>query len=119
MDNNEENNQQEVREETQKERNIRNNENNIRNAAEVAKASGNGIAMAIGTGVQIADKVSGGKSTQKLAKQLNTANKILPGGRKVQRLLKKSSESGASDVAGEVASKKNMVNGNSGNGINS
>lgn len=119
MDNNEENNQQEVREETQKERNIRNNENNIRNAAEVAKASGNGIAMAIGTGVQIADKVSGGKSTQKLAKQLNTANKILPGGRKVQRLLNKSSESGASDVAGEVASKKNMVNGNSGNGINS
>lgn len=114
MDNNQDN-EQEVKQESKNERNIRNNENNIRNAADVAIASGNAWAMAAGKIVKTADKVSGGRSTTKLAKQLNTANKISPGGRSIQRKLNKASESGASDMAGNIASKKNAIKGNTEN----
>lgn len=75
-------------------RNIQNNTNNIRNAAEIASKSGNPYAMAAGKAVKTADRFSGGKSTEKLGKQLNTANKILPGGRVVQNKLNKTAESG-------------------------
>ena len=100
---------------SQDERNIKNNANNIRNAAEVAKASGNPYAMAAGAAVQAADKLTGGKSTEMAAKALNNANKMAPGGNQVQNSLNKMSESGASDKIGQAAAIKNgMSNGGSG-----
>lgn len=103
------NEEQDERQESKNERNIRNNENNILNAAEVAEASGNPIAMAIGRGVKIADKVSGGRATTAQAKMLNRTNKIVPGGRKAQRGLNSLSESGISNKVGDAASKKNFI----------
>ena len=61
---------------TQDERNIQNNANNVRNAAEVAIASGNPYAMAAGAAVKAADKISGGKSSEMLGKQINQAKNL-------------------------------------------
>ena len=100
---------------SQDERNIQNNANNIRNAAEVAMASGNPYAMAAGAAVKAADKLTGGKSTEMAVKALNQANKMAPGGNQVQNSLNKMSESGASDKIGQAAAIKNgMSNGGSG-----
>ena len=96
---------------TQDERNIQNNANNVRNAAEVAIASGNPYAMAAGAAVKAADKISGGKSSEMLGKQINQANKQTPGGDKIQDSLNKMSESGASDKIGQAAAAKNAANG--------
>lgn len=100
---------------SQDERNIQNNANNIRNAADVAMASGNPYAMAAGAAVKAADKLTGGKSTEMAGKALNQANKMAPGGNQVQNSLNKMSESGASDKIGQAAAIKNgMSNGGSG-----
>ena len=100
---------------SQDERNVQNNANNIRNAAEVAMASGNPYAMAAGAAVKAADKITGGKSTEMAGKALNQANKMAPGGNQVQNSLNKMSESGASDKIGQAAAIKNgMSNGGSG-----
>lgn len=102
---------------TQDERNVQNNVNNIKNAAEVAKASGNPYAVAAGVAVQAADKVTGGKSTELLGKALNQANKNTPGGKQLQKGLNKLNESGASDKIGQAAAIKNgMSGGESGGG---
>jgi len=92
-------------------RNIENNANNIRNAAEVAIATKNPYAMAAGAAVKGLDKITGGKSTQALAKATNEANKMTPGGDKIQKNLNKMSESGASDAIGKVAAMKNKASG--------
>ena len=100
---------------SQDERNIQNNANNVKNAAEVAMASGNPYAMAAGAAVKAADKLTGGKSTEMLGKAINQANKQTPGGDKIQDSLNKMSESGASDKVGQAAAIKNgMSNGGSG-----
>ena len=91
---------------SQDERNVKNNANNIRNAAKVAKASGNPYAMAAGKAVEMADKISGGKSTEMAGKALNKANKMAPGGQQAQNALNKMSESGASDKLGQAADMK-------------
>ena len=56
---------------SQDERNVKNNANNIRNAADVAMASKNPYAMAAGAVVKGADKITGGKSTEALGKAIN------------------------------------------------
>ena len=100
---------------SQDERNIQNNANNVRNAADVAIASGNPYAMAAGAAVKAADKWSGGKSSEMLGKAINQANKQTPGGDMVQDSLNKMSESGASDKIGQAAAAKNGTsNGGSG-----
>lgn len=91
-------------------RNVQNNANNIRNAAEIASKSGNPYAMAAGKAVKTADRFSGGRFTEKLGKQLNTANKISPGGRKVQNNLNKASESGLGDKAASIFGRKKTNN---------
>ncbi len=96
---------------TQKERNDQNNANNVRNAAEVAIASKNPYAMAAGAAVKAADKVTGGKASEKIGKSITRANKIAPGGRRLQRASNKLSESGASDAIGTAASMKNGAKG--------
>lgn len=95
------------------------NQKAVQVAADVAANSGNAYAAAIGKGVQIADKVSGGKASELLGKSLTTANKIAPGGKAVQGLTNKVANNeiadkaydaykmkngkGASDAAGKVA----------------
>ena len=100
----------------EKMRNDQNNANNIRNAAEVAQASGNPYAMAAGTAVKAADKITGGKSTEALGRGLSKANEITPGGNMMQNASNKLSESGASDAIGKAASVKNGMAAKGGGG---
>jgi adenylate kinase len=60
-------------------RNDQNNANNIRNAAEVAQASGNAYAMAAGTAVKAADKITGGKSTEALGRGITKLVRMAAG----------------------------------------
>ncbi len=85
-------------------RNIQNNANNIRNAADVAIATKNPYAVAAGAAVKGADKLTHGKSTELVGNAMNRANKIMPGGKKIQDLSNRMSESGASNIAGKSAS---------------
>ena len=52
----------------QKQRNVTNNANAVRTAANVASKTANPYAKAIGTGVKVADKLTGGKSSEMLGK---------------------------------------------------
>ena len=89
------------------ERNNKNNANNVRNAAKVAQATGNPYAVAAGKAVDLADKVTGGKSSEALGKALTKANQNTPGGRQLQEGLNKLNESGASDKIGQAADLQN------------
>ena len=93
-----------------------NNTNNVRNAADVAIASKNPYAMAAGGAVKVADKVTGGKASEALGKAMTKANKVAPGGKKIQNLSNKASESGASDKIGQAARMKNSMGGGAGGG---
>ena len=75
-------------------------------AADVASKSGHPVAVVIGKGVKIADKISGGRASKALGKSLTTANKLAgPAGRKVQKLTNLAAGSGAgSGAAGRLAS---------------
>ena len=95
--------------EAQTERANANNTKNIRNAADVAIASKNPYAMAAGGAVKAAYKVTGGKASEALGKAMTKANKVAPGGKKIQNLSNKASESGASDKIGQAARMKNMA----------
>lgn len=90
-----------------KARNDANNANTIRNAAAVAKNTGHPVASAIGTGVEIADKISGGKASEKLGKAMTLANKFTPGGKSLQRLSNLSAETGIGDRLGSAMRAKN------------
>lgn len=96
-----------------RERNAQNNAQNLRNAADVAIASGEAHAVAIGEGVKILDKATGGKSTELLGKALERTERHAPGGKRFQDLSNKLAESGASDKIGKAAS---MYNGATGGG---
>lgn len=91
---------------SQKERNIQNNANTVKNAADVAIASKNPYAMAAGGAVKLADKVSGGRASQQLGKRMNTLNKISPGGRSIQKASNMLAETGAGNAIGKIASSK-------------
>ncbi len=81
---------------SQKERNNRNNTENIRAAAEVAKNTKVPQAAAAGTAVKVADKVTGGKSSEFLGKQMSKINQSSPVGRRVQKISNGLNESGIS-----------------------
>ena len=87
-------------------RSTQNNAQNIRNAADVAMATKNPYAMAAGAAVKAADKITGGKSTEALGKGLTKANKMVPGGRSLQKASNKVNESGAGDKIGQAARMK-------------
>ena len=91
-----------------KERNAANNANMLLNAAEIASKTDNPYAKAIGTAVKAADKISGGKTTQKLGKAMNIANKLNPQGRKLQRAANFLSESGLGNRIAGALQKKNQ-----------
>ncbi|MBQ9072528.1 MAG: M23 family metallopeptidase [Bacilli bacterium] len=92
-----------------KQRNVANNANNVKAAADIASKSANPYAKAIGGAVKVADKISGGKASEKLGKALNTANKLTPGGRIAQGMLNKMSESGTTDRINKAVNKKNQT----------
>lgn len=96
--------------EEQNQRNVANNEDNIRAFADFTKDKGWGWVSAAGKAIDTADKISGGRSTRKLAKDLNRANKIAPGGRKAQRMLNRQAESGITKKYNQV---KNIPSENS------
>lgn len=98
-----------------KQRNDANNANLVKNAAAVAENSGHPVASAIGKGVKIADKVSGGKATEKLGKLTTVANKAAGlNGKLLQAAANKLVESGAANKIGQAAAKKGSSNGKSG-----
>ena len=106
----------ELSKEEQKARNDANNANTLRNAADVAVASGNPYAVAIGGAVKAADKVTGGKATEYLGKSMTQANKVNPGGKALQGLSNKLAESGAGDKIGQGARMYNSAKGGTGGG---
>ncbi len=96
---------------SEKERANKNNAQNVKNAADIAIASKNPYAVAAGTAVKAADKLTGGKSSEALGKGLtNTLNKM-PNGKRLQKNLNKINESGLGDKAGQAA---RLSNGNIG-----
>lgn len=96
--------------EVQKRRNVANNANNVRAAAEFASKTSNPYAKAAGIAVKGADKISGGKSSESLGKALNSANKFSPGGRLTQMALNKMNESGTTNRIANAVNKKNSSN---------
>lgn len=104
MDNTEE---QRVSKATQeKNRNDANNAKNIKAAANIAQKSSNPYAKAAGTIVNAADKISGGKASERLGKALTKANKLAgTKGKIVQKALNKASESGATDKLNQMSNK--------------
>lgn len=95
--------------EEKNQRNVANNEDNLRAFADFTKDKGWGWVSAAGKAIDIADKISGGRSTNKLAKDLNRANKIAPGGRKMQRMLNRQAEKGVTKRYNQF---KNIKSGN-------
>lgn len=91
------------------ERANKNNAQTVRNAAKVAEASGHPVAAAIGKGVNIADKATGGKVSEKLGKGLTKGLKHSPGGKQIQNGLNKLNESGAGNKIGQAANIKNKM----------
>ncbi len=89
-------------------RNIANNANNVRVAADVASKTSNPYAKAAGTAIKAADKISGGKASEKLGKTLNNALKTQGlKGKMMQAALNKMSENGTSDRIGKAMNAKN------------
>lgn len=95
----------------EKARNDANNAQNVRNAADVAIATGNPYAAAAGVAVKGADKLTGGKASEALGKGISAVNNVSPLGKKTQDLSNKVNESGLGDTVGKAASFKNATNG--------
>lgn len=91
------------------ERANKNNAQNVKNAAKVAEATGHPVAAAIGKGVNIADKVTGGKASDALGKGLTKGLKYSPGGKQLQEKLNELNESGTGDKIGKAADLKNTM----------
>lgn len=93
-------------EKSQDQRNAENNANNIQNLAKVAKNAPHPYLKAAGYAVEGLDKVIGGKFSKGLGETMNKANKMAPGGKQIQNLSNKVSESGVGDKVGTVADMK-------------
>lgn len=96
-----------------------NNANVVSNAADVAIATGNPYAMAIGAAIKVADSKTGGKCSQVLGKATTIANKLSSASgsmenNNLQKGLNFLSESGAADKIGTAASIYNMGKGGAG-----
>lgn len=100
---------------SEKERADKNNAQNVRNAADVAIASGHPVAAAIGGAVKTADKITGGKASEGLGKAATKVMNKMPNGKAMQNASNKLSESGASDAIGKAAAMKNGAGGADGN----
>lgn len=89
-------------------RNNANNANAVRAAANVASNTANPYAKAIGTGIKVADRLSGGRASEKLGKAVSAMNKMNGlKGRMAQRTINKMSENGTADRISKAANAKN------------
>ena len=103
-----------------KARNDANNINTVRNAAEVASQIDEPTAKAIGTGVKVADNLTGGKASEAIGKHMTRGNKFSPGGKIMQGLSNHLAESGKGDKIGSAASRlSGITGGNKGPNVNS
>ncbi len=84
-----------------------NNTENLRNAADVATASGNPYAMAAGAAVKAADGLTDGASSELGGEIITKVVERAPGGEKIQKGLNALNESGAGNAIGTVARAKN------------
>lgn len=100
---------------SEKERADKNNAQNVRNAADVAIASGHPVAAAIGGAVKTADKITGGKASEGLGKAATKVMNKMPNGKAMQNASNKLNESGAGDAIGKAAAMKNGAGGADGN----
>lgn len=100
---------------SEKERADKNNAQNVRNAADVAIASGHPVAAAIGGAVKTADKITGGKASEGLGKAATKVMNKMPNGKAMQNASNKLNESGAGDAIGKAAAMKNGAEGADGN----
>lgn len=92
----------------QKARQTANNSNAVMAAANIAEASGEPHAAAIGKGIKIADKVTGGKSTEMLGKAVTGLTKASGlKGKMAQKAINKLSESGTADRISKAVAAKN------------
>ena len=95
-----------------KQRNIANNTNNVRVAADVATKTANPYAKAAGLAVKATDKMSGGKASEKIGKAMDSYMKSQGlKGKMMQAALNKMSESGTTN---RIASAMNAKNGKPG-----
>lgn len=91
-------------------RNDANNANTIYNAANLAEKSGHPLASGIGKGIKVADKLTGGKSTQKLGKAMTALNKASGlKGKAMQAASNKLGESGLGNRISSAMNKKNSA----------
>lgn len=96
--------------ENQEIRNIKNNTENVRNAAKIAQASGLPYASQVGAAINTADKVTGGKASEELGKGINEVTKRAPGGNQVQNKLNQINEKDGDKIA-SLAKGANAMNG--------
>lgn len=94
----------------QEARNAENNASNIRNAANVAVASGNPYAAAAGGAVKLGDALTGGKVSDDLGKATAKATNRVPGGEDLQNKLNSLNESGLGDEASKAANFYSDIN---------
>lgn len=92
---------------SQKQRNIQNNADNVRNAADVAIATKNPYAAAAGATVKAADKLTGGKSSEAIGDSLDKILNRTRSGQQLQNKLNELNESGLSDKLGKAAAASN------------
>ena len=103
----------------QDEENATNNAKAIKATSAILKNTGEPISTAIGHGIDIADKVTGGRSTKALGHGLNKMNKrnlltpVPGGGKLLQKGINAAGKSGATDAIGQAA---NAANGQPTNG---
>lgn len=95
---------------SQREQNNQKNANNIRNAADIAIATKNPYAVAAGGAVKAADKLTGGKASDKLGKMVTKANQMAPGGKKAQDVLNNLDDSDLANKLGKAAAMYNAQN---------
>lgn len=96
--------------EVQRRRNVANNANNVRLAADVASNTANPYAKAAGTAVKVADKLSDGKASEKLGKAMDKFMKTQGlKGKMLQAAMNKMSENGTSNRIAAAANKKNSA----------
>ena len=98
---------EEQKKQDEKDRETNNNAQVIDAAADVAIATKNPYAAAVGGAIKTASKVTGGKSNQALGRITSVANKYSPGGKNIQKGFNNLAESGAANAVGTAASFKN------------
>lgn len=99
-------NNEELDKQEKMERATQNNADAVRTAADVAGSSGHPVVAAVGKGVKVVDKVTGGRSSALIGKGIAKANNAIPGGKLVQGGINKLNESKVGDAAKKAAAAK-------------